>query len=44
MIRVIVAGSRDFNDFALVDKTLTEYMKNRSLSKDDIEIISECKS
>ena len=42
MIRIIVAGSRDFNDFGLVDKTLTKYMTNMSLTKDDIEIVSGC--
>lgn len=42
MIRIIVAGSRDFNDFGLVDKTLTKYMTDMSLTKDDIEIVSGC--
>ena len=27
MIRVIVAGSRDFNDFSLVEKSLMMYFK-----------------
>lgn len=40
MIRVIVAGSRDFNDFSLVEKSLMSYFKENQLHRADIEIIS----
>lgn len=40
MIRVIVAGSRDFNDFSLVEKSLMMYFKENQLHRADIEIIS----
>lgn len=40
MIRVIVAGSRDFNDFSLVEKSLMMYFKENQLHRNDIEIIS----
>lgn len=40
MIRVIVAGSRDFNDFSLVEKSLMMYFKENQLHRSDIEIIS----
>lgn len=40
MIRVIVAGSRDFNDFSLVEKSLMMYFKENKLHRADIEIIS----
>lgn len=40
MIRVIVAGSRDFNDFSLVEKSLMMYFKEHKLHRVDVEIIS----
>lgn len=38
MYRVIVAGSRNFNDYKLLRKTLSEYLSD--IDRDQIEIIS----
>ena len=39
-MRVIVAGSRDFNDYDLVEKTLLTYFKAHHLHNKDVEIVS----
>lgn len=40
MIRVLIAGSRDFNDFELLDKAIKHYLKQYSLHRQDIEVVS----
>lgn len=40
MVRVIVAGSRSFNDFNLLEKELMTYFKEHNLHRADVEIIS----
>jgi hypothetical protein len=40
MIRIIIAGSRDFNDYALLEKALREYITSRKINPDEIEIVS----
>lgn len=40
MIRVLIAGSRDFNDFELLDKAVKHYLKQYGLHRQDIEIVS----
>ena len=40
MIRVLIAGSRDFNDFELLDKAVKHYLKQYSLHRQDIEVVS----
>lgn len=39
-MKVIVAGSRNFNDYSLVEKTLLDYFKANNLHNKDIEIVS----
>lgn len=40
MVKVIVAGSRTFNDFAYLEKHLMAYFKANALHRKDVEIIS----
>jgi len=40
MVKVIVAGSRTFNDFAYLEKHLMAYFKANDLHRKDVEIIS----
>ena len=40
MIRVLIAGSRDFNDFELLDKAVKHYLKQYGLHRQDIEVVS----
>lgn len=40
MIRIIIAGSRNFNDYALLEKALREYIASRKINPDEIEIVS----
>ena len=40
MIRIIIAGSRTFQDFSLLETKLKEYMEQKQLSLAEIEIIS----
>ena len=40
MIRIIIAGSRTFQDFHLLETKLKEYMEQKQLSLAEIEIIS----
>lgn len=40
MIRVIVAGTRDFNDFFSVEKILMGYFELHQLHRADVEIVS----
>ena len=40
MIKVIVAGSRTFSDFNVVEKQLMMYFKANNLHRQDVEIIS----
>ena len=40
MTRVIVAGSRNFNNFSLVEKALMEYFEIKQLHREDVEIVS----
>lgn len=40
MVRVIVAGSRTFDNFSLMEKELMRYFKKNGLHRADVEIIS----
>ncbi|HHB2481403.1 TPA: SLOG family protein [Bacillus cereus] len=40
MVKVIVAGSREFKDYSKMANTLIAYFMNKSYSPDDVEIIS----
>lgn len=40
MIRVLIAGSRDFNDFELLEKAVKHYLKQYGLHHQDIEVVS----
>lgn len=40
MIRVLIAGSRDFNDFELLEKAVKHYLKQYGLHRQDIEVVS----
>ena len=40
MIRIIIAGSRDFNDYTLLEKALNKYIEDTKINPDEIEIIS----
>lgn len=39
-VKIIIAGSRTFNDFNLVDCAIKHYLKQLNLHRNDIEIIS----
>lgn len=44
MVRVIVAGSRTFTDFKIVEQNLLTYFKKHNLHHQDVEIIcGECR-
>lgn len=40
MIKVVVAGSREFNDYNKLELELLKYFKERQLHRGDIEIVS----
>ena len=40
MVRIIIAGSRTFADGRLMANTLVKYMRDKDLTKDQIEIVS----
>ena len=40
MIRIIIAGSRNFNDYALLEKALNKYIEDTKINPDEIEIVS----
>lgn len=40
MVRVIVAGSRTFNNFSMLEHELMMYFKENQLHRSDVEIIS----
>lgn len=39
-MNILIAGSRDFNNYDLVESTLTAWAKNQSITNNDITIIS----
>ena len=40
MFKIIIAGSREFNDYELLKKKLTYFLKSRNLKPEEIEIVS----
>ena len=40
MIRIIIAGSRNFNDYALLEKALNKYIEDTKINPNEIEIVS----
>lgn len=40
MIRIIIAGSRNFNDYVLLEKALNKYIEDKKINPDEIEIVS----
>lgn len=39
-MKVLIAGSRTFNDFSLLEKELMMYFKEKGLHRADVEIVS----
>lgn len=42
MKKIIVAGSRDFNNYNLIEETLDQYLSDKNLDPKDVEIVSGC--
>lgn len=40
MVKIIIAGSRNFNKYSIVEQEVIEYLMNRNIKKEEVEIIS----
>ena len=40
MIKIIIAGSRNFNKYSIVEQEVIEYLMSRNIKKEEVEIIS----
>jgi hypothetical protein len=42
MIRLIIAGGRDFSDYALLEASVLAYLRGMNAKRGDVEIVSGC--
>lgn len=40
MVKIIIAGSRNFNKYSIVEQEVIEYLMSRNIKKEEVEIIS----